>query len=423
MRKKLLLFLFGLLCLIMVANNTIINDYFDCVQFDTDIAFRTTLSEAIFNQGIVFYNEGLYDEAFDYFNKLLNSDSDNAFLLNSLGCFYGGNGQFDKAIGFFKKSIDLFPRYTKPYYNLGITLTFLERYYEAVEYYIQAIKLDSRYRNLPYYFNNVLLIDLKPNTADEFYKAGFIAYAKDKIKTASKLYLNAIHLNNLIADKYFYLDDFTIIPTLNQSQVPLTTIYEKNIVNESEKTLAFYEIGLSYLNKKMYDNAIDSFNKAIKADPENSLAYYELGKAYYAVKLYYKAINAYLYVLQIDPQFSEAYYELGQSYEKNEMYENAIDAYLKVIEIDTENSSSLNSIGMIYYNQGVDHAKHKMYDEAIKAFFKTIKFYPKYANTYYLLGQLYNDKKNDPIKAEKMLIALEVLDQELYSALYRKIFK
>ncbi|MDN5360882.1 MAG: hypothetical protein PWQ84_1945 [Thermotogaceae bacterium] len=424
MRYKLSMIFLLFLCLRFFANYVISKDYLDYVQFDTNIALQTEEFEEVFKQAIVFYEEAFYDEAFKAFSKLLNSDSDNAFLLNAIGCFYGGVGQYDIAINLFKNAIDLYPRYTKPYYNLGITFTFLEKYYEAVEYYIQTIELDSKYKNLPYHFDDVLINDLKPSKAEEFYKAGFIAHAKNKEEAATSLYLKALELNTLIAEQYFYLDTNEVAPITKKHEAPAPQIIETQKVDgsEPEKTTTFYENGLSYLNQKMYDNAIDYFTKAIEADPENSLAYYGLGKTYYAVKLYYKAINAYLSAIQADPQFSNAYYELGQSYAMIEMYEDAIDAYLKVIEIDPKDSSSLTSIGMIYYNQGVAFSKRGMYNEAIKAFLKTIKFYPEYANTYYLLGKLYYDKKNDPIKAEKMLIALEVLDQELYSALYGKIF-
>ena len=162
--------------------------------------------------------------------------------------------------------------------------------------------------------------------------------------------------------------------------------YEKAIEIDLQYTTAFNGLGNAYYSNKMYDEAITAYSKAIETNPQYATGHSNLGSAYYKKKMYDAAIAAYSKAVEIDPQYTVAFNGLGSAYYKKKMYDAAIAAYTKAVEIDPQYTAAFNGLGNAYYS-------NKMYDEAITAYSKAIETNPQYATGHSNLGSAYYKKK------------------------------
>ncbi len=163
--------------------------------------------------------------------------------------------------------------------------------------------------------------------------------------------------------------------------------YEKAIETDPQYVVAYSGLGNAYYSKKMYDEAITAYRRATEINPEYSNAHYNLGLAYYyGKKMYDEAIAAYQKAIQTNPEYTKAYRYLGVAYRKKGMNDEAIDAYKKAIEFNPQYTEAHNELGIAYYNK-------KMYDEAIGAYKKAMETNPQYVSACHNLGNAYYRSK------------------------------
>lgn len=157
------------------------------------------------------------------------------------------------------------------------------------------------------------------------------------------------------------------------------------------------------------ENAIDHFLKAVDLDPKLTVAWVNLGISYISLKKYDDALEVFLNAFQQDPKNSFIVLCLAHTYLKQENIESAIDNF-KVYLLSEPNDINVNYVlGKLYINYLKNGA------EAIKYFEKcmdleTEEFYINLIKVYIdlnnikraskilvLLGDIYyaqNDKEN-----------------------------
>ena len=97
------------------------------------------------------------------------------------------------------------------------------------------------------------------------------------------------------------------------------------------------------------DAAIAAYQKALVFNPVNPKVYLSLGKIYYSEKgLYYESVNAYKKAIELDAQLVEARMGLGEVYEEKGLYKEAVDEYKRVIEVDNAHTGALYNIALVY---------------------------------------------------------------------------
>ena len=97
------------------------------------------------------------------------------------------------------------------------------------------------------------------------------------------------------------------------------------------------------------DGAISAYQKALVFNPVNPRVHMSLGKIYYGEKgLYYESVNAYKKAIDLDPQSVEARMGLGEVYEDKGLYKEAIEEYKKVIEADAKHTGALYNLALVY---------------------------------------------------------------------------
>ncbi|HMH51695.1 MAG TPA: tetratricopeptide repeat protein [Candidatus Acidoferrum sp.] len=97
------------------------------------------------------------------------------------------------------------------------------------------------------------------------------------------------------------------------------------------------------------DGAIVAYQKALGLNPVNPRVHMSLGKIYYSEKgLYYEAVNAYRKAIDFDPTSVEARMGLGEVYEDKGLYKEAIEEYRKVVELDGKHTGAMYNLAVVY---------------------------------------------------------------------------
>ena len=119
---------------------------------------------------------------------------------------------------------------------------------------------------------------------------------------------------------------------------------QKKISNDKATPEDYYELGSIYLDKKLYSQSVQVFQKALKFKKleaeQLALIYNALGFAYAALEQYDIAIRQYKEALKLSPDYVVALNNLGFSYEKKNLTNQALEAYEKVLEYEPKNQTA-----------------------------------------------------------------------------------
>jgi len=97
------------------------------------------------------------------------------------------------------------------------------------------------------------------------------------------------------------------------------------------------------------DGAVAAYQKALSYNPLNAKVYVSLGKLYYSEKsLYYESVQAYKKAIDLDGSYVDARMGLAEVYEDKGLYQEAIGEYKKVVEADAKNTGALYNLALVY---------------------------------------------------------------------------
>jgi tetratricopeptide (TPR) repeat protein len=97
------------------------------------------------------------------------------------------------------------------------------------------------------------------------------------------------------------------------------------------------------------DGAVKAYQQALLHNPLNPRVHVSLGRIYYVEKgLYYEAVTAYKRAIELDPLFVDARMGLGEVYEDKGLYQEAIGEYRTVVEQDARNTGALYNLALVY---------------------------------------------------------------------------
>ena len=125
--------------------------------------------------------------------------------------------------------------------------------------------------------------------------------------------------------------------------------YEKAIDLRPFYAEAYVGLGDARAAKGDVDAAIGAYQKALIHNPLSGKVYASLGKIYYSEKnLYYESVQAYKKAVELDPINTEARLGLAEVYEDKGLYQEAIGEYRKVVELDAKNTGALYNLALVY---------------------------------------------------------------------------
>ncbi|MEW6203127.1 MAG: tetratricopeptide repeat protein [bacterium] len=191
-----------------------------------------------------------------------------------------------------------------------------------------------------------------------------------------------IHANSMNPNDTLVLNDLANVHLNLGDADNAIRIYKGVTELEPYPALAYYNMGIAYQQKKMYNEAIKSYRRSLEIDADNTLAYYNLGKAFTAVGRVDAAEKAYLKGLKSEPESAELLNTLGQLYDGQGRLGQAVSCYRKAIKYDPAYDSAFGNLSITLIKKG----EHR---EAIEVLSSLIKRDTRSAIAYYYLGEAY----------------------------------
>ena len=250
-------------------------------------------------------------------------------------CKGSGATDPDEKIRWYKKALELDPKLTGAYCNLGIALQNKSNLAGAIVAYKKAIELDPKY-------------------VKAYYNLGNAMYGKGDNDGAIRAYKKAIELDPKYAKAYYNLG----VAIGNKGNLDGEIRAYKKAIEINPKYAGVYNnLGIALKKKGDIDGAIRAYKKAIELNPKDTKAYYNLGLALQNKGDLAGAIIACKKAIELNPKFAFAYYHLGLALQKKGDYDGAIRAYNKAIELDPKYAKTYNNLAIAYYfNRDYDNA-------------------------------------------------------------------
>ncbi len=210
----------------------------------------------------------------------------------TLAVYHRDRGRNAQAVRAYEKVVEVDPKFSGGYYNLGNLYYDMKRYDRAAAYFQKVIKLKPDFVEAYFNLGNLhfdtgnynraianfeRVISLKPDFAEAHFQAGNAWFGLREYEQAAGRFETAIRLN-------------------------------------PQFVAALYNLGDLYYRTGRFDAAVGAYRKAIALKPDYSRAHSNLGNAYHGLGDYQRAISAYEQAVALDPGYAEGYYNLGVVY-------------------------------------------------------------------------------------------------------------
>ncbi|CAH1208641.1 TPR_REGION domain-containing protein [Candidatus Nitrotoga sp. BS] len=156
-------------------------------------------------------------------------------------------------------------------------------------------------------------------------------------------------------------------------------------VDASVNPEALYQMGLKSFNSKNFEQAINYFNKAIRANSQQPHYWLALGFVSQAQGRFDEAAEYFCKALELNPSFAQAYYQLGTLYQIKGRLDEAVANFRLALKLLPDFSQAWNNLGSALNLQG-------KIDEATVAFLEAVRLKPDYVLAYNNLGSAYQSQ-------------------------------
>ncbi len=194
-----------------------------------------------YNLGLFYLNQNNVDEAVKYFVKAQTLDTRFYLALNALGLAHSMKGRLDESVKAYQKCLEINPQFTEAHNNLGTVYQEL-KFLDKAEGEFKAALLDMGYQNreLPYF--NLARLYVSQGRLDEA-----LENVQKSIQIKPRLAM-AQHLRGFIFEKRNRLDD-------------AIASYEAAVKIVPEEVTFSYDLGVAYFKNGDYARAKEIFLK------------------------------------------------------------------------------------------------------------------------------------------------------------------
>lgn len=372
-----------------------------------------------------------FPKAQEPLERALEKSPKNLGTLNSLGTCYMAQGKSSEAIETYTRALELNPKSVMSYFNIGSAYQIQQNHEKACEYLAKAVEMEEdegfisalamsevklgRYESaLKHYKQLVLMCPGKENfkynivtcyeALGEFSTAikmlEEMVYINPKfVLPAQKLASLYIKTNQLIKAKEIYdnilLKNNVSAETLHQYAILSSSLCDTDTAEKMLKKVirmnpelakAHKDLGIIFLNKRLFDYAREEFEAAMKLAPNDFEILFEYGNFLYSISENLEAERYYEEALEVDPDNVLALTFMAL----NKLILNQIDAandyIMKAIKVQPHHEYVQFCAGRILYAKGE-------YEEAKRYLIRAVEQNPDIetqntlALTYFALGE------------------------------------
>lgn len=289
----------------------------------------------------------MYNQGIEYLKKALALNPEHPQIYNNLGTAYLLTGAREKSLDSYKKAIKLNPNDSVAYYNIASIYQIQNKHAQAADYFKKAYELDEQEN----YLISLALSELK---------SGNVPDALKHYKTLAILHPEKDSFQYNLATCYELLKDYehaiAILKLLTARNPKSITMAQKlaNLyieVRELNKAKALYdnvilkgsptsEVLYQYaiLSTQLYDTgtAEKIFKKVIGMNPDNALAHKDLGIIYLNQRLFDYAEDEFKIALELEPENFDILLEYANFLYSISKYEEADEYYEKTLELQDD---------------------------------------------------------------------------------------
>ena len=199
---------------------------------------------------------------------------------------------------------------------------------------------------------------------------------------------NIVPLRALMAERFLYLPliGFSMLMALFIENIG--SISSKNrkvvVVSAASILIAAYSFRTMERNRDWRDSVTIS-RRIIELYPLNPWGLTSLSTSYLDKKMYDDAVKSARKAIAVSPYYAPPWHALGFCYLEMERYGDAIRILNQALKLEPRNLETMNSLGVAY-------GKTKRYDDAVKLFEQSIAVDPTFVTAYLNLGTTYEFK-------------------------------
>lgn len=154
----------------------------------------------------------------------------------------------------------------------------------------------------------------------------------------------------------------------SQKYDELINLLTDDVLYKYKKPALFNWVGMAWLAKKQYNNALSYYNKAINdCVIKNKYSFYNRGIVWGLLGEDDSAIKDYSIAISLDPKFASAYVNRGNKYSKARKFKLALSDYDNAIKHEPKLSKAYNNRGWLYERLGKYELAFEDYESALKA--------------------------------------------------------
>ncbi len=337
-----------------------------------------------------------YNQGIKHLEAALAMNPSHFQIYNNLGTAYLLVGQREKAIECYKKAVKIKPDDAISFYNIGSIFQIQNKHAQACEYFEKAYQLENKEN----YLISLALSELKAgmiSDAAKHYKALALLHPeKDSFQynlascyEALKNYDQAIVImKNLLARNPKSITMAQKLANLYIETRQLRQakdLYDSVLLKGAVSSETLYQYAI--LSTQLFDTgtAEKIFKKVIKMDPENATAHKDLGVIYLNQRLFDYADEEFNTALKLAPDDFDIVFEYANYLYALSKYKEADKYYEKAINInDDVVAKSLSAINKIELNQ---------LEEAEELIESALKDQPEHEYIQFLAGRIYYSLK------------------------------
>ena len=310
----------------------------------------------------------IYNKGIEYLEAALALNPKHFQIYNNLGTAYLLVGSREKAIDCYKKAIKIRPKDAISYYNIGSIYQIQNKHEQACDYFEKAYHLDNQEN----YLISLALSELKSmqlEKAAKHYKALAILHPeKDSFQ------YNLASCYELMRDFQSAINIMKLLLARNPKSITMAQklanlyietrnfrqakdLYDSIILKASPSSEVLYQYAI--LSTQLYDTgtAEKIFKKVIKMNPENAVAHKDLGVIYLNQRLFDYAEDEFRIAMELAPNDFDIIFEYANYLYSVSKYQEADKYYDKALAIkDDVVAKSLQAINKIELNQ-LDNAR------------------------------------------------------------------
>jgi len=335
-------------------------------------------------------NSGQIEEAIKHYQKALELNEEDAAAYMNLGVAYKHLSLFDKALDYFKKSLEIRPT-ADEHYNMANTFLKLEPpdFGSAVEHYKEALRMDPNHADCHQNLGLVLKGEGKIDAA--------IMELRSALKLSEGSDVNAhYNLGNALVSKADALEG----EAKGKAVAEAIEHYKEALSLSPDDPDIKTNLAIAFQKQGYGAEAVRQYLDVMKLQPGDAMTHFNCGNALLLQNDYQGAIDQFKESMILDKGCLDSQFNLGMTLMQAGEFEeacNTLEDYLESTSNDREERDNVEPGGVddelpdeelahIKYNLGVMYSKLGKPAESKEALLRSIELKPGNAYAHLNLG-------------------------------------